>query len=293
MSSASVQTDLPDRARVVIIGGGVIGTSVAYHLARLGWTDVVLLERDQLTSGTTWHAAGLIVSGGMTTETLAWMTKYSTDLYAALEDETGLSTGFKPVGYLQTASNPERMHKLRREADFLRLMGIEREEISAREVADLWPHVDPTDVIGGFFTASEGRADPYNVAMSLAAGARAGGVRIVQGAPVTGIERAAGRVTGVVTERGTIGAEYVVNCAGMWARQVGAMAGVSVPLQAIEHAYLITEPFDGVSPDLPIFEDPDRFALLPRGDRWTDGRPVRAGRGAVVHRADPRRLQLR
>jgi 4-methylaminobutanoate oxidase (formaldehyde-forming) len=152
------------------------------------------------------------------------------------------------------------MNKLRREADFLRLMGIEREEISAREVADLWPHVDPTDVIGGFFTANEGRADPYNVAMSLAAGARALGVRVVQGAPVTGITRRDGRVTGVVTERGTIEAEYVVNCAGMWARQIGAMAGVAVPLQAIEHAYLITEPFEGVSPDLPIFEDPDRFA---------------------------------
>jgi 4-methylaminobutanoate oxidase (formaldehyde-forming) len=251
---------MPERAQVVIIGGGVIGTSVAYHLAKLGWNDVVLLERDQLTSGTTWHAAGLIVSGGMTTETLAWMTKYSTDLYAGLEAETGQSTGFKPVGYLQTASNAERLHKLRREADFLRLMGIDREEISAREVADLWPHVDPTDVIGGFFTASEGRADPYNVAMSLAAGARAGGVHIVQGAPVTAITQRDGRVNGVVTERGAIEAEYVVNCAGMWARHVGALAGVSVPLQAIEHAYLITEPFAGVSPDLPIFEDPDRFA---------------------------------
>ena len=260
MSDNRVHAAQPDRAQVVIIGGGVIGCSVAYHLAELGWTDVVLLERDQLTSGTTWHAAGLVVSGGMTTETLAWMTKYSTDLYAALERETGLSTGFKPVGYLQTASNPDRMHKLRREADFLRLMGIEREEVSPREVAELWPHVDPRGVLGGFFTASEGRADPYNVAMSLAAGARARGVRIVQGAPVVGIEHDAGRVTGVVTEQGTIHAERVVNCAGMWARQVGAMAGVSVPLQAIEHAYLITEPIEGVSPDLPIFEDPDRFA---------------------------------
>ncbi len=151
-------TDLPLKARAVVIGGGVSGCSVAYHLAKIGWTDIVLLERRRLTCGTTWHAAGLIVSGGMTTETLAWMTKYSTDLYAGLEAETGQSTGFKPVGYLQTASNPERMHKLRREADFLRLMGIEREEISDREVADLWPHVDPSDVIGGFFTACEGRA---------------------------------------------------------------------------------------------------------------------------------------
>ncbi|TFH13629.1 MAG: FAD-binding oxidoreductase, partial [Acidimicrobiales bacterium] len=212
----------PESARVVIIGGGVIGTSVAYHLAKLGWTDVVLLERDQLTSGTTWHAAGLIVSGGMTTETLAWMTKYSRDLYEVLESETGLSTGFRPVGYLQTAGNPDRMNKLRREADFLKLMGIEREEISPSDVAELWPNLDPSDVIGGFYTANEGRADPYNVAMSLAAGARANGVQVIQGAPVVGIEQRDGRVTGVVTERGTIRAEYVVNCAGMWARQVGA-----------------------------------------------------------------------
>jgi 4-methylaminobutanoate oxidase (formaldehyde-forming) len=259
VESPQGSSDLPDRAQVVIIGGGVIGTSVAYHLAALGWTDVVLLERDRLTSGTTWHAAGLVVSGGMTTETLAWMTKYSTDLYARLEDETGHSTGFRPVGYLQTAGNLERLDKLRREADFLGLMGIERHEVSVPEIVDLWPHLDPSRVIGGFFTPSEGRADPYNVAMALAAGARARDVRIVQGAPVTGITREDGRVTGVVTERGAIEAEYVVNCAGMWARQVGAMAGVAVPLQAIEHAYLITEPF-GVSPDLPIFEEPDRFA---------------------------------
>ena len=186
MSATSVETAVPDRAQVVIIGGGVIGASVAYHLAKLGWTDVVLLERDQLTSGTTWHAAGLIVSGGMTTETLAWMTKYSTDLYAVLEDETGQSTGFKPVGYLQTASNPDRMHKLRREADFLRLMGIEREEVSASEVAGLWPHIDPSGVIGGFFTASEGRADPYNVAMSLAAGAGRAASASCRGRPSPG-----------------------------------------------------------------------------------------------------------
>jgi 4-methylaminobutanoate oxidase (formaldehyde-forming) len=245
---------------VVIIGGGVIGASVGYHLAKLGWDDVVLLERNQLTSGTTWHAAGLVVSGGMTTQTLAWMAKYSRDLFEVLEDETGLSTGFRPVGYLQTASSEERTHKLRREADFLRLMGIEREEVSPAEVADLWPQIDTRDVAAGFFTANEGRADPANVAMSLAKGARMGGVGIFEHTPVTGITQRAGRVTGVVTDRGSIEAEYVVNCAGMWGREVGAMAGVAVPLQAIEHAYLITEPFAGVSSDLPIFEDPDRFA---------------------------------
>jgi len=260
VNAAIPAVGLPNRARVVIIGGGVIGTSVAYHLAKLGWNDVVLLERDQLTSGTTWHAAGLIVSGGMTTETLAWMAKYSRDLYATLEQETGQSTGFNPVGYLQTGSTPERVHKLRREADFLRLMGIDRHEISGKEAGELWPHVDATDIISGFYTENEGRADPYNVAYSLAAGARMHGVQILQGQPVTGIGQAGGRVTGVTTASGTIEAEYVVNCAGMWARQVGAMAGVSIPLQAIEHAYLISEPFDGVSPDLPIFEDPDRYA---------------------------------
>jgi len=259
-SSTSSSSGVPDRARVVIIGGGVIGTSVAYHLAKLGWNDVVLLERDQLTSGTTWHAAGLVVSGGMTTEALAWMAKYSRDLFEVLEEETGLSTGFRPVGYLQTASTKERTHKLRREADFMALMGIDREEISGAEVAAMWPQVDAKDVIAGFFTANEGRADPANVAMSLAKGARMGGVQVLEGTRVLGITQKDGRVTGVVTGSGAIEAEYVVNCAGMWGREVGAMAGVSVPLQAIEHAYLISEPFEGVSRDLPIFEDPDRFA---------------------------------
>ncbi len=259
-SSTSSNSGVPDRARVVIIGGGVIGTSVAYHLAKLGWNDVVLLERDQLTSGTTWHAAGLVVSGGMTTEALAWMAKYSRDLFEVLEEETGLSTGFRPIGYLQTASSKERTHKLRREADFMALMGIDREEISGAEVAAMWPQVDAKDVIAGFYTANEGKADPANVAMSLAKGARMAGVQILEGTRVVGITQKDGRVTGVVTDSGAIEAEYVVNCAGMWGREVGAMAGVSVPLQAIEHAYLISEPFEGVSPDLPIFEDPDRFA---------------------------------
>ncbi len=260
MSDEGFSSSTPGRAQVVIIGGGIIGNSVAYHLTKLGWNDVVLLERDRLTSGTTWHAAGLVVSGGMTTQTLAWMAKYSRDLYEVLEEETGLSTGFRPVGYLQTASTKERTHKLRREADFMRLMGIDREEISGAEVAALWPQVDASEVITGFYTANEGRADPYNVAMSLAKGARLGGAQILEGVGVLGITKEDDRVTGVVIDGGVIEADYVVNCAGMWARQVGAMAGVSVPLQAIEHAYLITEPIEGVSADLPIFEDPDRFA---------------------------------
>ena len=257
---SSQDRSFPSRARVVIVGGGVIGSSVAYHLTKLGWTDVVVLEQSQLTSGTTWHAAGLIVSGGMTTDTLAWMAKYSRDLFEVLEEETGLSTGFRPVGYLQTASTPERAHKLAREADFLRLMGIEREHVSPAEVSAMWPQLDAREVVGGYYTANEGRADPANISMSLAKGARMGGATILEGVRVTGVTVNDSRVTGVETDHGSIEAEFVVNCAGMWARQFGAMAGVSIPLQACEHAYLITEPFEGVSSDLPIFEDPDRFA---------------------------------
>ncbi|MBK5268108.1 MAG: FAD-binding oxidoreductase, partial [Acidimicrobiia bacterium] len=252
--------ELPDRAQVVIVGGGVIGSSVAYHLTKSGWTDVVLLERSQLTSGTTWHAAGLIVSGGMTTETSAWMADYTRKLYERLEAETGLSTGFKPVGYVQTGSNPERIDKLRREADFLRGLGIVREEISPAEVKELWPMLDTSEMIAGFYTREEGRADPANCAMSMAKGARMGGARIIEGVAVTGFTVAGERVSAVQTSLGDIECDYVVNCGGIWARQIGAMAGVSVPLQAAEHAYLITEPFEGVSPDLPIWEDPDRFA---------------------------------
>jgi 4-methylaminobutanoate oxidase (formaldehyde-forming) len=258
--AAGSANGFPTRARVVVVGGGVIGSSIAYHLTKLGWSDVVILEQHQLTAGTTWHAAGLIVSGGMTTDTLAWMAKYSRDLFEVLEEETGLSTGFRPVGYLQTGSSPERLHKLRREADFLRLMGIEREEISRREVGSLWPQLDTTDVMAGFYTANEGRADPANVSMSLAKGARLGGAKVIEGVKVTGISTSKGRVTGVRTDHGDIEAEFVVNAAGMWARRLGALAGVTVPLQAIEHAYLISEPFEGVSADMPILEDPDRYA---------------------------------
>lgn len=251
---------IPDRARVVIVGGGVIGASVAYHLAKLGWSDVVLVERSKLTSGTTWHAAGLIVSGGMTSETSAWMAEYTRQLYEGLEEETGLSTGFNPVGYLQTGATKERIGKLRREADFLRGLGIEREEISAAEVRDMWPILEAEDLIAGFYTAKEGRADPANCAMSMAKGARLGGVMIIEDTAVTGFRMENGRVAAVQTSRGDIECEHVVNCGGMWARQIGEMAGVSVPLQAAEHAYLITEQFDSVSTDMPILEDPDRYA---------------------------------
>lgn len=257
--SKTANDSLPSHAQVVIIGGGVIGCSVAYHLTKLGWRDVVLLEQSQLTAGTTWHAAGLIVSG-FSTETTINMAKYTRDLFERLGEETGQETGFKPIGYLQTASNPERVDSLRRRADFSRGYGVFTEEISTAEVQKMWPLFDTSDILAGFYTADDGRCNPIDSTMALAKGARMGGARILEETRVTGIKRKNGRVTGVVTGRGEIGAEYVVNCGGIWARKLGKMAGVNVPLHAAEHYYLITEPIEGMHPDLPIVEDPDLFA---------------------------------
>ena len=251
---------LPKHAQVVIIGGGVIGCSTAYHLAKLGWKDVVILERKQLTSGTTWHAAGLIVSGGFGSETLISMAHYTRELYKNLEKETGVSTGFKPIGYVQITKSASRLRGLRRQASFVREFGITVNEISPKEFHDLWPLADATGVQAGFYTPEDGRANPVDVTMSLAKGARDNGVRIFEETEVTGIKTKGSRVTGVVTGKGEIEAEYVVNCCGMWARKVGEMAGVSIPLQAAEHYYLLTEPIEGVSADLPVLEDVDRFA---------------------------------
>jgi glycine cleavage system aminomethyltransferase T/glycine/D-amino acid oxidase-like deaminating enzyme len=249
----------PTQVQVVIIGGGVIGCSVAYHLTKLGWRDVVLLERAQLTAGTTWHAAGLIVSG-FSTETDMHMAKYTRDLYERLGEETGQDTGFRANGYMQVANNLERLHSLRRRADYCRGHGVSTEEISAAEVKKMWPLFYTDDILAGFYTAEDGRVNPVDVTMALAKGAKMGGARILEETRVTGIKREKGRVVGVVTDRGEIEAEYVVNCGGIWARELGRMAGVSVPLHATEHYYLITEPIDGMHPDMPIVEDPDRFA---------------------------------
>jgi glycine cleavage system aminomethyltransferase T/glycine/D-amino acid oxidase-like deaminating enzyme len=256
---SSNRESFPTQARVVIIGGGVIGCSVAYHLTKLGWRDVVLLERAQLTAGTTWHAAGLIVSG-FSTETDMHMAKYTRDLYERLGEETGQDTGFRANGYMQLASNPERLHSLRRRADYCRGHGVLTEEISAAEVKTMWPLFYTGDILAGFYTAEDGRVNPVDVTMALAKGAKMGGACILEETRVIGIKREKGRVTGVVTDRGEIEAEYVVNCGGIWARELGKMAGVNVPLHAAEHYYLITESIDGMHPDMPIVEDPDRFA---------------------------------
>jgi 4-methylaminobutanoate oxidase (formaldehyde-forming) len=256
------QGNFPTQAQVVVIGGGVIGCSVAYHLTKLGWQDVLLLERSKLTSGTTWHAAGLIVSGGFGTETTINMAKYTRELYTRLGKETGQDTGFSPVGYLEVASNAERVEGLRRQADFARGYGIDVEQISPAEVKKLWPLMYTDDLLAGFFNPLDGVASPVDTTMALSKGARMGGARILEETRVTGILKEKGRVTGVVTDQGTIAAEYVVNCCGIWSREVGKMAGVNVPLHASEHYYLVTEPIEGVHPGLPVVEDPELYLYL-------------------------------
>jgi 4-methylaminobutanoate oxidase (formaldehyde-forming) len=246
----------------VIIGGGIIGLSIAYHLTKRGWSDVVVLERHQLTSGTTWHAAGLITSAGMTDEASLEMSIYSRELYARLEDETGLSTGFRRCGHLHVATTPTRVEAMRREAAYAKRYGQESHEICPDEIGELWPMAETTDLLRGFYVPSEGRANPHDVAMSLARGARMGGASIVEGVPVTGVTTVRDRVTGVVTGKGAIEADVVVLAAGIWSRQFGDMIGVRIPLQAAEHYYLITEPFDGVHPDLPVLEDPSTYGYF-------------------------------
>ncbi|HRI54230.1 MAG TPA: FAD-dependent oxidoreductase [Pseudomonadota bacterium] len=250
------QPNLPQRARVVVIGGGIIGCSVAYHLAQQGLKDVVLLERDRLTSGTTWHAAGLIVTFGSTSETSTEMRKYTRALYERLEAETGQSTGFMPVGFIELASDPDRLEEYRRVAAFNRYCGVDVHEISPAQVKDLFPLAHTEDVLAGFYVKGDGRANPVDVTMALGKGARLHGATVLEGVPVTSVLKKRGAVCGVRTPYGDIEAEYVVNCAGMWARQLGAKSGVNIPLQSAEHYYLITERLDGMSTSLPVIEDP-------------------------------------
>jgi glycine cleavage system aminomethyltransferase T/glycine/D-amino acid oxidase-like deaminating enzyme len=247
---------LPKRARVVVVGGGIIGCSVAYHLAHMGWKDVVLLERDRLTSGTTWHAAGLMVTFGSTSETSTEMRKYTANLYSRLEAETGQDTGFKPVGFIEIATEPDRLEEYRRVSALNRYCGVNVHEISAAQVKDLFPLARTEDILAGFYVKEDGRANPVDVTMALAKGARMQGATILENVAVTGVLKKRGVVTGVRTAYGDIEAEYVVNCAGMWARELGAKAGVNIPNQSAEHYYLITEKIAGLTANLPVLEDP-------------------------------------
>ena len=257
-----VNTQLPDTAQVVIIGGGIIGASVAYHLAHMGCKDVVLLERDEITSGTTWHAAGLMVTFGSTSETSTEMRKYSRELYSRLEQETGQATGLNQCGFIEVATDADRLQEYRRVAAFNRCCGIDVIEISPDEVRDLFPIARTDDISAGFYVKDDGRVNPVDVTMALVKGARMQGVKILTGTAATGVKQKNGQVECVTTEKGSIACEYVVNCAGMWARQFGAEHGVSIPNQAAEHYYLITDDIDGLSRDWPVLEDPSHYGYF-------------------------------
>jgi 4-methylaminobutanoate oxidase (formaldehyde-forming) len=253
---------IPNKARAVVIGGGVSGCSVAYHLAKAGWTDVVLLERRKLTSGTTWHAAGLIgqLRGSANMTRLA---KYSADLYRGLEAETGVATGMKQVGSISVALTAERHEELLRQATVARIFDVEVHEISPEEAKAKYPHLNIGGVVGAVALPLDGQCDPANIAMALAKGARMRGAKIFEGALVTKVTTVGGRVTGVDYETaegpGHIAADLVVNCGGMWGRDLAAQNGVTLPLHACEHFYLVTEPVQGLG-DMPVLRVPDECA---------------------------------
>jgi len=253
--------DLPASARAVIVGGGVIGCSVAYHLTKMGWSDVVLLERKQLTSGTTWHAAGLV---GQLRQSInmTQLARYTAELYRGLEAETGQATGYRQCGSLSLATTQGRMEELKRNASMAKVFGLPVNVVGPGEIRSLYPLADLDDVIGGIHIPSDGYANAVDVTQALAKGARSRGALIVQDLKVTGIHQDSGRVTGVQTDRGRIEADYVVLCGGMWTRDLAAAIGVAVPLHACEHYYVLFQDVPGLTPDMPVLRDYDHCSYF-------------------------------
>ena len=256
MKPAAEKVALPPEADIVIVGGGIVGASVAYHLAKLGCKGIVLIEQGQLTCGTTWHAAGLV--GQMRpNRSMTRMSRYGTELYSTLEKETGLSTGWRNVGSVNVARTPERWLVYQRQAAMAKSFGIDVELITPAEAGAKWPVMRTDDLLGALWFPADGKANPTDLTMSLAKGARNLGVTIVQGMEVTGITLTEGAVSGVTTAAGDVRCRILANCTGQWARDFGAMAGVSVPLASAEHFYIVTEPIKGLTPDTPVMRDPD------------------------------------
>ncbi|HNB52329.1 MAG TPA: FAD-dependent oxidoreductase [Anaerolineales bacterium] len=256
MSDTPTSPSFPTQARVVIIGGGVGGASIAYHLTLMGWTDVVVLERDELTSGSTFHSAGLV--GTLRTDVnLTKMIRYSTDLYRRLKDETGYDPGWREVGSLRLASSPERLVELKRQVALSRSFGLPLELLTPKEAHDLFPIMTLDDVEGAVYLPTDGFLDPSGLTFALAAGAKARGARFLTHTRVQSIQLKDGAVHAVVTDQGTIQTEIVVNAAGQWAQEIGRMVGLNFPIVSMAHLYLITEKIEGVTPDLPTMRDPD------------------------------------
>ncbi len=252
------KTQLPTSAQYVIVGGGIVGCSVAYHLTKMGHRDVVLLEQGQLSCGTTWHAAGLV--GQLRSQpAMTNLIRYSTELYSQLEAETGLATGWMECGSVTVARTDDRMTMLLRTAAAARAQGVDVQVITPQEAQEKWPVMQVDDVKGGLWMPGDGKANPTDLTQSLAKGARMCGAKVIEGIKVTDILTENGTASGVVTDHGTIKAEVVVNCGGQWARQLGKMCGVNVPLHSAEHYYIVTEAIKGVKPDLPVLRDPDGY----------------------------------
>ncbi|MFP6695845.1 MAG: FAD-binding oxidoreductase, partial [Alphaproteobacteria bacterium] len=249
---------LPTQARAVIVGGGIVGCSVAYHLTLLGWKDVVLLEQGQLSSGTTWQAAGL-VGQLRAQENMTRLIQYSTDLYESLEAETGLATGWKRTGSIIIARTEARMTVIKRTVAVAAAYGIAADIISPKQAQEIWPIMQVDDVVGSVWLPGDGKANPADITQALAKGARNRGARIFEKTRVTGVTTKDGMAVGVQTADGDIACEVVINCAGQWARRFGRLAGVTVPLYSAEHMYIVTKPMPGISHDMAVMRDPDGY----------------------------------